>query len=320
MSDVRIIDPLAEDPPAATDASHMSVAGGGELPVPDVRGLPATEAIEAVRAHGFIAAVQSTPAEHNGENGLVLDQDPPAGAMSAREGIVTLTIAEPTPQAAAAVEKPQAPPKDGEAGETAGFEDDTEEWFQALREQTHHPHIDHDALAAGETEPAADADEGDEDLAFDPDLDLDGVLAGASRRRPDVGDLLAPLRAAVAVGVSSWRSWRWRAPVTVAVCVALGMLAGGTLEGHTSQSVTARVTPAHGKENPGSAAVTPRHASRPPVRHMVAVLRRRAAAATPRVRVLVVREPPPQPPPPQTGAPPPPRPAQGAAVELGFER
>ena len=315
MSDVRIIDPLAEDPPAATDASHVGVLGGGELPVPDVRGLPAMEAIEAVRAHGFIAAVQSVPAEHDGKDGLVADQDPPAGAMSAREGIVTLTIAEPTPQAAVAVEKPQAPPEDGELGETPGFEDDTEEWFQALREQTHHRSSERDG------EPTSDHDlDGDRDLAFDPDLDLDGVLAGASRRWPDAADVLAPARAAVAVGVASWRSWWWRAPVTVAVCVALGVLAGGRLEGHTNRSVTARVTPARRAENPGSAAVAPRHASRPPVRRRMAPPRRRAAPSTPRVRVLVIREPPPQPPPPQTGAPSPPRPAQGAAVELGFER
>jgi hypothetical protein len=136
MSDTptRIIDPLAEDPPP-TSEQHAPVDTGG-VTVPDVRGLPATEAIEFVREHALIATVRGTPAEHDGEHGRVIDQDPPPGVTVAAEAILTLTIAEPVPQPAAVAE-PEALAEDLEVGETAGSEDDTEEWFQALRETTH---------------------------------------------------------------------------------------------------------------------------------------------------------------------------------------
>lgn len=318
MSDTppRIIDPLAEDPPP-TSEQHAPMDTTG-VTVPDVRGLPATEAIELVREHALIATVRGAPAEHDGEHGLVVDQDPPPGASLAAEAILTLTIAEPPPQPAA-VAVPEAPAEDMEVGETAGFEDDTEEWFQALRETTQ------PTATAQETEPAPDHDgEEGEDVAFDADLDLDSVLAGASRRRPGAGDVLPPLRAAVGVGVSSWRTWRWRTHVTAIVCVLLGMLAAGALESHTSPSVSARVTPAHREETPGSSALAPRHRRRPSARHRTTSSRRRAAAArapaTPRVRVIVIRERAPPPPPVRVSTPPPAPPPRGAEAELTFER
>jgi PASTA domain len=316
MSDTHIIDPLAEDTPP-TNEQHAATSAG-ELTVPDVRGLPATQAIEAVREHGLIAAVRSAPAEHDGEEGLVLDQDPHAGNTIAREAILTLTIAEPTPQPTVVAQEAEAPPADMEVGETTESEDDTEEWFTALREQTH-------ASSDGSSQPAPDPD-GDEEPAFDPDLDLDSVLAGAASQRLDIGGLLAPLRAALGVGIASWRSWRWRTPATVAVCVLLGMLAAHAVDSHTNRPVTASVTPAHTQEPPGSTAVAPRHVRRPHRRHTARSPRGRAAAArapaTPQTQVPTRERPPPPPPPVQVSAPPlaPAPPAHGAVAELGFER
>ena len=58
MSDVRIIDPLAEDP--APGGARQAAAGGGEFPIPDVCGLPGQRGDRA-RPH---ARVDRRGAEH----------------------------------------------------------------------------------------------------------------------------------------------------------------------------------------------------------------------------------------------------------------
>jgi serine/threonine-protein kinase len=87
----------AQDPEAGEDAEvgstvTLTVSGGPELvPVPDVRNKPQQEATTELTTAGFI--VNAVPVESNEvEEGLVVSQDPEAGAEAAPGATVTINV------------------------------------------------------------------------------------------------------------------------------------------------------------------------------------------------------------------------------------
>jgi hypothetical protein len=141
-------DPLAEDaltPASFTPSGELAVpgepAGRGSLTrdraallAPDLEGHSGAEAIELVRASGLIAAIETVETAEDAQQGLVVEQDPPAGTQMLREGVLTLSIAQ------APAESQDTEDEDAEehqpASGTSAYgqdEDDTEQWFAELR-------------------------------------------------------------------------------------------------------------------------------------------------------------------------------------------
>lgn len=127
-----LVDPLGEqEAPTEDVAGRAPLERRGDRIAPSVAGLHGLEAVQRVRAGGFIAAVESIPSDSAAE-GTVIEQDPPAGTQLGREGVVTLRLATMPPQVLVST-------FDGEAiaADRAGAveHDDTERWFAALAGQ-----------------------------------------------------------------------------------------------------------------------------------------------------------------------------------------
>ncbi|HXN39173.1 MAG TPA: PASTA domain-containing protein [Solirubrobacteraceae bacterium] len=132
-SPARLVDPLGEqEAPTADLAARAPTEHRGDRIAPSVAGLHGLEAVQRVRAGGFIAAVESIPSDGAAE-GTVIEQDPPAGTQLGREAVVTLRLATMPPQVLVSTFDGDAVPADRAAG--AVEYDDTERWFAALAGQ-----------------------------------------------------------------------------------------------------------------------------------------------------------------------------------------
>jgi len=129
-SAARVLDQLAA-PEATFPDVGVSVAtvARSERIAPDVTAIGGAEAVAIVRAGGFIAAIESVASEL--AEGIVIEQEPPAGERLEREGIITLRLATPPLDSAQLATEDEGGLASEQAARTAG-PDDTEEWFQAL--------------------------------------------------------------------------------------------------------------------------------------------------------------------------------------------
>jgi hypothetical protein len=126
----------ADQDPLACDGAHQGrvTRDRATLLAPDVEGQLGADAIELVRASGLIAAIETVEIADDSHQGLVVDQDPPAGTPMLREGVLTLSVA----QAPAEQLDIDAHINAGEhqpASATSAYgqhEDDTEQWFAEL--------------------------------------------------------------------------------------------------------------------------------------------------------------------------------------------
>lgn len=123
-------DPLAADDATDAPGSPQAAPARPERAtprVPHVEGFSGVQAIELLRTHGLIAAIEAVAA--NGlPPGLVVEQQPGAGTPSLRDGVVTLRVAQQDRSAAADVE----PAPVASAGRDSA-PDDTAAWFAALQ-------------------------------------------------------------------------------------------------------------------------------------------------------------------------------------------
>lgn len=90
--------------PSPTQAGAGALPGGRSrrsTAVDEYVGLPATEAIEAARAAGLRPAPERAEASEHGQHGIVLAQEPVAGSPAPPDGLLTLCVAEETPEVAA---------------------------------------------------------------------------------------------------------------------------------------------------------------------------------------------------------------------------
>ena len=156
-------DPLAEEgalpPPSRGQRSQR--AGDSErarqgpiarertaLLAPDLEGRLGADAIGLVRSKGLIAAIETVELDGDSRQGLVVDQDPPAGTPMIREGVLTLQVAQ-TPPEPQDIDDDDLAARDGlpASGTPAsdgsdGSEDDTEEWFATLGPTLGHPGLE----------------------------------------------------------------------------------------------------------------------------------------------------------------------------------
>src|SRR5271166_772623 len=125
-----VLDPLAA-PQAPFLEAGVSVrrAPRSEWIAPDVTAIGGAEAVAIVRAGGFIAAIESVASEL--AEGTVIEQEPPAGERLEREGVITLRLATPPPDAGQLATENEGGLASEQVTRAAG-PDDTEEWFQAL--------------------------------------------------------------------------------------------------------------------------------------------------------------------------------------------
>jgi len=129
-STARVLDPLAAPQETFLDAGvSVATAPRGERIAPDVTAMGGAEAVAIVRAGGFIAAIESVASEL--ADGIVVEQQPPAGERLEREGVITLRLAAPPLGPVPLASDNEAGLSSEQAARTAG-PDDTEEWFQAL--------------------------------------------------------------------------------------------------------------------------------------------------------------------------------------------
>jgi PASTA domain-containing protein len=110
-------------------AASAQVTRPRERMAPEVVAMDGAGAVALVRARGFIAAIESVPSEL--PEGMVIEQEPPAGVGLKREAVITLRLAT-TPCEVCDVGT------DGEREATcqeaphATGRDDTDAWFQVL--------------------------------------------------------------------------------------------------------------------------------------------------------------------------------------------
>src|ERR1017187_9339339 len=125
-----VLDPLAA-PEATFLGAGVSVATvpRGERIAPDVTAIGGAEAVAIVRAGGFIAAIELVASEL--AEGMVIEQEPPAGERLEREGVITMRLATPPLASVQLATENEAGLACEQEARTAG-PDDTEEWFQAL--------------------------------------------------------------------------------------------------------------------------------------------------------------------------------------------
>jgi hypothetical protein len=129
-SAARVLDPLAV--PEATflePGGPVATVPRSERIAPDVTAIGGAEAVAIVRAGGFIAAIESVASEL--AEGMVIEQEPPAGERLDREGVITLRLATPPLNPLQLASENEAGLASEQVARTAG-PDDTEEWFQAL--------------------------------------------------------------------------------------------------------------------------------------------------------------------------------------------
>jgi hypothetical protein len=129
-SAARVLDPLAAPETTFLEPGlSVATAPRSERIAPDVTAIHGAEAVAIVRAGGFIAAIESVASEL--AQGTVVEQEPLAGARLQREGVITLRLAIPPPDAVRVATQNMGGRASEQAAKTAG-PDDTEEWFQAL--------------------------------------------------------------------------------------------------------------------------------------------------------------------------------------------
>ena len=129
-SAARVLDPLAAPEATFLDAGvSVATVPRSERIAPDVTAIGGAEAVAIVRAGGFIAAIESVASEL--AEGMVIEQEPPAGERLEREGVITLRLATPPIDPVQLASENEAGLSSEQAVRTAG-PDDTEEWFQAL--------------------------------------------------------------------------------------------------------------------------------------------------------------------------------------------
>src|SRR5271156_2580365 len=94
-SAARVLDPLeaSEATFLDTGVSIVATVPRNERIAPDVTAIGGAEAVAIVRGGGFIAAIESVASEL--PEGLVIEQEPPAGERLEREGVITLRLATP---------------------------------------------------------------------------------------------------------------------------------------------------------------------------------------------------------------------------------
>jgi hypothetical protein len=132
-------DPLAEEgalSPPSRGQRHQGVVTSerAALLAPDVERRIGADAIELVRANGLIAAIETVQSADGSQQGLVIEQDPPAGTPMLREGVLTLRVAQAPAQPEDTDDNDPAAPSHAESSSAAGDEgeDDTEQWFATL--------------------------------------------------------------------------------------------------------------------------------------------------------------------------------------------
>jgi len=91
-SAARVLHPLEAPEATFLDADRsVATVPRGEPIAPDVTAIGGAEAVAIVRAGGFIAAIESVASEL--AEGMVIEQEPPAGERLEREGVITLRLA-----------------------------------------------------------------------------------------------------------------------------------------------------------------------------------------------------------------------------------
>ena len=141
-------DPLADDvlpPPSFTPTSETVIPGAparqgsltrdrAALLAPDVEGQTGTDAIELVRSSGLIAAIETVESAEDSQQGLVIEQNPPPGTQMAREGVLTLQVAQAPAEPQGAQDDALTAEGYAESSPAASdeYEDDTEQWFANL--------------------------------------------------------------------------------------------------------------------------------------------------------------------------------------------
>lgn len=135
-SPAAFVDPLAdEDLPVKESQGDAGKSSARRertsIVAPDVEGRPGAEAIDLVRSRGLIAAIETVEIADIAQQGIVVDQDPPADTHMVREGVVTLKIAQPP--ATHQGEGGDDESEDDSSLDTADTrEDDTTAWFATL--------------------------------------------------------------------------------------------------------------------------------------------------------------------------------------------
>src|SRR6202035_5098258 len=90
-------DPLAEEgAPSALSRRQGSPSPAAieraALVVPSTEGTSGAEGIDLVRSTGLIAAIETVEIREGAQQGIVIEQDPPAGTPMVRDGVVTLRV------------------------------------------------------------------------------------------------------------------------------------------------------------------------------------------------------------------------------------
>ena len=146
-----------EDPRAPEPSRDAEPARQGSLTrdraallAPNVEGQLGADAIDLVRAQGLIAAIETVKIADHSQQGVVIEQDPPAGTQMLREGVLTLQVAQAPAEPQGADNDAVTAHGEAEWGHAAsdGYPDDTEQWFATLG-----PTLDNPALQTAAARP-----------------------------------------------------------------------------------------------------------------------------------------------------------------------
>jgi hypothetical protein len=243
-------DPLAEDgvarPPSLTQASQAAEPGErahqgrlsrdrAALLAPDVERRIGADAIELVRANGLIAAIETVQNAEDSQQGLVIEQDPPAGTPMLREGVLTLRVAQAPAEPEDTDDDDPAAPGHAESS-SAGDEDedDTEQWFTTLGPTLEIPALAPDATLPRRRRKHRPAPIPAAQIVFDTPPDpLSAPCDPPTGDQPNLSPQLAehgPLTSLIVpllVRLPSFsvsRAWRRRALILVGAIVGLVLL------------------------------------------------------------------------------------------------
>jgi hypothetical protein len=131
------VDPLAQEgvpsaQPRRERRQSPATRERAALLAPDVAGHMGAEAIDLVRSKGLIAAIETMEIVGDAQQGLVIEQDPPAGTRMTREGVVTLRVARTPVDPQDTEDDDAARSKRVPRTTTSEGEDDTADWFAEL--------------------------------------------------------------------------------------------------------------------------------------------------------------------------------------------
>lgn len=232
-SPAAFVDPLADEDLPVTESQGDAGKSSARrertsIVAPDVEGRTGAEAIDLVRSRGLIAAIETVEIAEPAQQGIVIDQDPPADTHVVREGVVTLKIAQPP--AAHQGEGDDDESEDESSLDTADSrEDDTTAWFATLAPspgiggpdahgQPRHRKQRHDRREVTE-------------IVFDTPPDPDPSLATLNEEQDTARRLVGLVAATVAEllvrlpSLSVPPAWRRRGLVLVGVITAVLILA-----------------------------------------------------------------------------------------------